>query len=212
MTDDKAWQMTDLLIDYMREGKTGLKEIPELIVCVIDNELWREFYCEPIHQVVTHKAFIDYVTDPIPSGLDTDIKTLKNLCTDHAEARDAIDRAMQRKPGDWDTHPEPEVTVDNINDNIRPTGTSKDAALRRLRKDRPDLLERVLSDELSANAAMVEAGFRKKKTPEELALHNFRKCQSRLSVFKAVVEGLEGEEKVAAKEWFEQHMAPETDQ
>src|SRR6056297_3631638 len=30
------------------------------------------------------------------------------------EARDAIDRAMQRKPGDWDTHPEPEVTVDNI--------------------------------------------------------------------------------------------------
>ena len=34
--------------------------------------------------------------------------------------------------------------------------------LRRLKRDRPDLLERVVSGELSANAAAVEAGFRKR--------------------------------------------------
>ena len=34
-------------------------------------------------------------------------------------------------------------------------------AVRRLRKDRPDLHGRVLDGELSANAAMIEAGFRK---------------------------------------------------
>jgi hypothetical protein len=44
---------------------------------------------------------------------------------------------------------------------VAPTGTSSEAAHRRLRKDRPDLHERVLTGELTANAAMIEAGFRK---------------------------------------------------
>jgi hypothetical protein len=43
----------------------------------------------------------------------------------------------------------------------RPSGTSAAAALRRLEKDRPDIHARVLAGELSANAGMVEAGFRK---------------------------------------------------
>ena len=34
--------------------------------------------------------------------------------------------------------------------------------LKRLKRDRPDLLKRVVSGELSANAAAVEAGFRKR--------------------------------------------------
>jgi hypothetical protein len=44
----------------------------------------------------------------------------------------------------------------------RPTGTSQSAALRRLRKDRPDLLELVLNGDMSAHGAMVKAGFRPK--------------------------------------------------
>jgi hypothetical protein len=44
----------------------------------------------------------------------------------------------------------------------RPWGNSAAAALRRLDKDRPDLHKRVLAGEMSANAAMVEASFRKK--------------------------------------------------
>lgn len=48
------------------------------------------------------------------------------------EALDAIDRATQHAPS---LH----RAVDNINGPERPTGTSSAAALRRLRKDRPDL-------------------------------------------------------------------------
>ena len=43
-----------------------------------------------------------------------------------------------------------------------PTGTSTEAFLRRLDKDRPDIHARVLAGELSAHAGMIEAGFRKK--------------------------------------------------
>ena len=59
---------------------------------------------------------------------------------------------MKREPKD-------NKPVDNINK--RPDGTSKDATLRRLRKDYPELHKRVLAGELSANAAALEAGFRR---------------------------------------------------
>lgn len=55
--------------------------------------------------------------------------------------------------------------VDNVNKVVRPDGNARQQALRRLRKSRPDLHKRVLGGELSAHAAMVEAGFRKKATP-----------------------------------------------
>lgn len=44
----------------------------------------------------------------------------------------------------------------------RPRGTSKDYALRRLRKDAPELHAGVLAGNLSAHAAMVQAGLRPK--------------------------------------------------
>ena len=44
----------------------------------------------------------------------------------------------------------------------RPTGTTSTQALRRLRKDRPDLHAEVLAGNTSAHAAMVTAGFRPK--------------------------------------------------
>jgi hypothetical protein len=51
-------------------------------------------------------------------------------------------------------------TKNDINEVERPTGTSRAAGLRRLRKDRPDIHVRVLNGEISAHAGMVEAGFR----------------------------------------------------
>jgi hypothetical protein len=43
----------------------------------------------------------------------------------------------------------------------RPSGNSRAAFLRRLRKDRPDIHARGLAGELSPHAGMIEAGFRK---------------------------------------------------
>jgi hypothetical protein len=48
---------------------------------------------------------------------------------------------------------------------IRPSGNSAAAALRRLERYRPDILDRVLAGEISAHAGMVEAGFRKRRPP-----------------------------------------------
>ncbi len=68
------------------------------------------------------------------------------------------------------------ITVDNIHSdssNSRPSGTSQTAALRRLRKDRPDLHAQVLAGDLTPHAAMVVAGFRKRTAtvPAERLAH-----------------------------------------
>ena len=45
----------------------------------------------------------------------------------------------------------------------RPSGNSSAAALRRLERYRPDILDRVLAREISAHAGVVEAAFRKRR-------------------------------------------------
>jgi hypothetical protein len=68
---------------------------------------------------------------------------LRRLCKDDMEALDLIDQAVQR-PNGGDRKSEGAPTrVDNINSDPVPNGTSEQAAIRRLRKDRPDLLEKV---------------------------------------------------------------------
>ncbi len=73
---------------------------------------------------------------------------------------DLIDQATQRRDGNPTGNNQYSGTVDIINSSTpRPTGTSKQSSLRRLRKDRPDLHQRVINKEVSAHAAMIEAGY-----------------------------------------------------
>lgn len=79
---------------------------------------------------------------------------IKRLISDDPEAVDLLDRTLK------DTEKQGDRTdlVDNIHEVAgRPAGTSKQALIRRLRKNHPDLHARVLAGELSANAAMVMA-------------------------------------------------------
>jgi hypothetical protein len=77
-------------------------------------------------------------------GLGASVQLLNNLCRDDAEALDEIDKAIARPVG---TNQHSEQEVDNVNGLERPVGNSRDAALRRLRKDRADLLGRVKAGE-----------------------------------------------------------------
>lgn len=70
------------------------------------------------------------------------------------------DRANRRPGG----RPKTVYTGDrNVHSFARPSGNSAAAALRRLERHRPDLLNRVLAGEISAHVAMIEAGFRRRR-------------------------------------------------
>jgi hypothetical protein len=113
---------------------------------------------------------------PVPTKTQAAKATLKRMCADNPRVLDALDQVSQREPGGANNpegfggksgkEPEEPIVndnnVNNDNDRTSPVGNSTDYALRRLRKDRPDLHTRVLNEDLTPHAAMIEAGFRKK--------------------------------------------------
>jgi hypothetical protein len=102
------------------------------------------------------RSFVQFCKNPNGLGLDRD--EIERRLSERYQALDDKDREGQRGPG------RPAETLYNENSAIQglaPTGTSSEAALRRLRKHRPDIHARVMAGKLTAHAGMVEAGFRK---------------------------------------------------
>lgn len=156
----------------VRSGRHEMENLPEYIKILVREDAWRERYSEVLGRMVTFSRFADFVAADIPDGLGTDIETVKKLIRDDNDARDAVDRAMEGKQG---ARTDLLDNIQEVNNTEAPTGTSSDAAIRRLRKHAldaetgeilderiHDLYERVLAGELSPNAAAIEAGFRKR--------------------------------------------------
>jgi hypothetical protein len=146
----------ELIAQASQALEYGLHDAARKILAIIESEVWRSFET-PNGRQVTHERFEDFVCAKGLDGLNSDVRTVENVCRDNRRARDALDRALQRTHGGYRSK------RDNVNHapvGDTPTGNAVAQALRRLRKDRPDLHARVLADELSPHAAMIEAGFR----------------------------------------------------
>jgi len=93
--------------------------------------------------------------------------------------RDDIDQLRKGgNPTGRNQHSKDKGTVDDVNSSSagRPTGNSKAYVVRRLLKHgRRDLVDRIEAGEISANAAAIQAGIRKKPTPLEISLKQLPK-------------------------------------
>jgi hypothetical protein len=147
--------LVDALGSALRSGDHGLKTVPGLLKRVLSEGSWREFTTQR-GEVVQYERFEDFVVRPPLKGLGATLDLIKRVVASDPEAVDLLDSALQRDVG------RPAETVDNVNGIERPTGNTQTAALRRLRKDAPELHAEVLAGHLSAHAAMVRAGFRPK--------------------------------------------------
>lgn len=113
------------------------------------------------------------------------------------QAIDAEDRANPPQPGRRTDLVD--TTSEGVNEVRRPTGNAAAAGIRRLRKDRPDIHARVLAGELTANAGMVEAGFRKKRASKRqsalekiqklLPLLNEAECKHLVAQLNEIIQG-----------------------
>ena len=138
-------------------GAHGFEDVPPALRIVLESESWKE---RPVRarggDPVGFTYFEQFVEAPLPDGLGITMETLRDLCRKDIALLDWLDSATSGRQG------ERTDLVDIINNVSRPTGTSQQQALRKLRKDRTDLHSRVLSGEMSAHGAMVEAGYRPK--------------------------------------------------
>lgn len=145
------------------DGSRDLETVPSLIERIITDEMWRERVdpasgrrVPPRGQFRTFHEFV--YTRAEKGGLGSSAEQLYRLCP---KLIDKLDQAFGRKQR-ADKIMDNVDNINNSDDLARPDGTSKRAALRRLRQSAPELHADVLADRLSAHAAMVKAGFRQK--------------------------------------------------
>ena len=141
-------------------GSSNISCIPPLLVRIVDENRWQHFVSK-LGREVFYDSFEDFAATPPTAGLGIGVDVLRRLVRDDPAALDALDRAVQKRHGGDRKSDKAKIKHDNVKLD-QPNGNSESAALRRLRKDRPDLHTRVLANELTAHAAAVQAGFRPK--------------------------------------------------
>jgi hypothetical protein len=128
------------------------------------------------------EEFLKFIADQLPVGLESSPDTIRRFIADDKEALVLFEQAIDRGRGGTN-NPEgrnekrKEEVKDNnviIDQEVKPRPSKKIKqgytvayGIRRLGKERPELLEEVKAGTKSVNRAMIEAGFRKVPTPLE---------------------------------------------
>ncbi|HEY9372567.1 hypothetical protein [Streptomyces sp.] len=197
MTDPLKQNATlvEALGSSLRRGDHALGTVPDLLKRILREEAWREFVTQR-GELVEHARFADFVATPPLKGIGSSVDLVRRIVSDDPEALDLLDQALQNPVGGSQKINLNVDVMNNESDHGRPAGTSKEYALRRLRKDAPELHAEVLAGHLSAHAAMVKAGFRKRTIsvrldrPESaaLALRKHMPLEARQALARLLME------------------------
>jgi hypothetical protein len=153
--------LVEALASALGSGGHGLEAVPALLRRLLTEDAWRNFETRR-GDTPRYERFDEFVTKQPLQGLGASVRLVEKIIdsiedeAERSQTRDLLDQALQNPP-----HVHPDRTDGNIVP-VRPEGNTQAKALRRLRKDAPELHVEVLEGRLSAHAAMVQAGFRPK--------------------------------------------------
>jgi hypothetical protein len=142
----------------------SLSDLPGLISKIIREKVWeRRIHNGHLIELPNLRALI---TEPFPRGWSEQPDKIEAIIKSDIESLALFREAMVEGPG---KRSKDRDYITDIVSNIPPVdhGNSKAYTVSRLKRDRPDLFERVVAGELSANRAAIEAGFRKVPTTLE---------------------------------------------
>jgi hypothetical protein len=159
---DRAGVLYYQMLTMVREQRS-LTGLPDTLKEIIKTGAWKQWRW--VGSCFKQKSLKEYLTIPPPNGVGIELDTVEKLIADDPEAF-ALYRAEMVAPKGINQH----TKEDNDNISILQPGhgTSLAYTLDRLKRERLDLFEQVKAKQLSANAAAVEAGFRRKPTPFEI--------------------------------------------
>lgn len=162
MNEVEAYQVCNSAIAALSHGETSLSTFPKLLRRIIDERAW-ESRRVPGKGIVTMQSLRELVTTAPITGWGEDPAKIEAVIRDDAEVLAMWEKEMRLKPGPKPKHQDAE-SVDNVN-RTASKGNSRAYTVTRLQREAPELFAKVAAGEMSANAAAIEAGFRKRKTP-----------------------------------------------
>lgn len=168
-TADQAGVLYYKMLTMVRDQRS-LTELPETLKKIIKTEAWKNWRW--VGSTFSQNSIGAYLTSPPPNGVGIQMDTVWKLVADDPEALAMLREATTGEPG---------AHHDNVMMREAKQGNTRAYTLDRLKREKSDLFDRVVAGELSANAAAIEAGWRKrpvalevivrllpKLTPEEL--------------------------------------------
>lgn len=169
-------QLVDTAYGSYREAGSGLKYFPALMKKIISNKAWEKRVKQG--KVIELSSLRDLITKAPIEGWGEDPAKIEALIRDDVEALAMWREEMTEEPGGDRQSKEHKSNSDNITNAFTSDdrGTSRSYTVARLKQQAPELFEKVVSGELSANAAAIQAGFRKVKTPLDNLEYWWRKA------------------------------------
>lgn len=173
------WTVVREVISSTTTGADVMSALPGLVRRLLDEDAWREYAAPGVSGVVVHETFTSFLTSAAPRGLNGRRDQLVALCGRDEELKQRVQGLLD---GEVDPLPSPggdrrsadfQGSDTTSKRSIEPAGRGAKYVVARLKRDRPDLAERVVSGELTANAAARQAGIRKPRvvltSPESIA-------------------------------------------
>ena len=174
-------QLCQSTIESLYEATGGLKQFPGLLKKIIDNEAWKRRINKG--RVIELSSLRELITEKPIRGWGEDPRKVEAVIKDDPECLAKFREAMKEQGRRTDLCSNPtEVTGQPSNER------GKAYTCERLRRESPELFEEVKAGRMSANAAAIKAGIRKKSTPEDACLKAFRKCSDLTEMLRRLQE------------------------
>lgn len=181
-------QLCQSTIESLYDATVGLKQFPGLLKKIIANKAWERRVNKG--RVIELKSLRELITEKPIRGWGEDPRNVEAVIKDDPECLALYREAMKsERGGDHTTeHGKQQAKRNNVTDCSEPvTGNSKAYTCERLSKVAPELFEEVKAGRMSANAAAIQAGIRKKPTPEEQCFKWFQKCIDKRAMLDALL-------------------------
>jgi hypothetical protein len=150
-------QLCQSTIESLYEATGGMKQFPGLLKKIIANKAWERRLSKG--KVVELASLRELITEKPVRGWGEDVRTVEAVIKDDPECLAMFREAMKEKTG-----PKPSCCNNVTETDGQATGNSRAYSIDRVQRScEPEVVAKVMSGEMSPNAALVKAGIRENR-------------------------------------------------
>lgn len=154
-------QLCQSTIESLYEATGGMKQFPGLLKKIIANKAWERRLSKG--KVIELASLRELITEKPVRGWGEDVRTVEAVIKDDPECLAMFREAMKGQEG-GDKRSQEATTRNNVTGDEMVTGNSRAYSIDRVKREcEPDVVAKVMSGEMSPNAALVKAGIRENR-------------------------------------------------